>query len=219
MGQNDRGQYVLVPAQTLSYPGEAAPQRISQPPVRTKTESSVCATASDSGVSEHSQRTNSSTASFVEAGKAMQYIVERRVQMRAGISPNSDSIYVLEPGHQVNVIKTQKIKTKNQFVTTKALVLLESGNQGWVSVNRHAKKTEEDFIFHGRLSAYQQKTVRTLDLWKQCDVKVLSVSNTNKNTFVVKVTSTNALWEDIEELRRNLLQNPPSVCFQESRSH
>jgi len=36
------------------------------------------------------------------------------------------------------------------------------------------------------------------------------VSNT-KNTFVVKVTSTSALWEDIEELRRNLVQNPLRV--------
>jgi len=110
---NDRGEYVLVAAQTVEPVDKYPPRRktISQPPMRTRTESSVCATASDSGVSEHSTIA-SSTTSFLEAGKAMRYVVQRRVQVRAGISPNTEKMCVLEPGQQVFVVETQKNKNK-----------------------------------------------------------------------------------------------------------
>jgi len=200
--QNQRGEFVLVPLQPAPVLVSQPPQRILQP-TRTTTESvEATSEASESGVSESTQHTI--TASPQE-GRAMIYTVERRVQVRSGVSPQSAKLCVLEPGHIVHVIKTKKIKNnKTNVITTKALVLVD-GTQGWVSVNRHAKKTEENFIFRGTLTQNQRKALEMHDIWKQCDVTVQKVQNTNKNTFLVQVIAQK--WEEIE-LMRSLLQNP-----------
>lgn len=204
------GEVVLVACQPAPVLAPRPPQRhfISQPPVSV-TESveatSVEATseASESGASESTHHTTTATASA--EGKAMKYVVERRVQVRAGVSTQSAKLCVLEPGQTVHVVKTQKVKNnKTSFITTKALVLV-NGTQGWVSVNRHAKKTEENFIFRGKLTVHQQKALKIHEIWKQCDVKVQKIENNNKNTFLVQVIAQK--WEEIERMR-NLLKNP-----------
>merc|ERR1712038_1748885 len=103
---------------------------------------------SESGVSVQSS-VDFTEDDFVPLAKAVstkttpvtKYVVERKVQMRAGVTAKSANVCVLNPGQRVHVVKTQKSRTKAGFVTTKAYVVTDK-NQGWVSCNRQNKKTE-----------------------------------------------------------------------------
>merc|ERR1712038_1816864 len=80
--------------------------------------------------------------------KVQKYRVERRVQMRTGPTADSEKVCILNPGQRVHVVQTKTSRTKAGFITTKAYVLADQF-QGWVSVNRQAKKTDETFVFRG----------------------------------------------------------------------
>jgi len=176
---------------------------------------------SESGVSVQSS-VDFTEDDFVPLAKAVstkttpvtKYVVERKVQMRAGVTAKSANVCVLNPGQRVHVVKTQKSRTKAGFVTTKAYVVTDK-NQGWVSVNRQNKKTEETFVFRGNVTAQQKKTVVDHNaVWKKHNAEVHDVK-TVRHTFHVSVTC--PTWQDMEALRANLVSDRLVVSLQDNR--
>jgi hypothetical protein len=177
---------------------------------------------SESGVSVQSS-VDFNDNDFVPLAKAVsstkttpvtKYVVERKVQMRAGITAKSPNVCVLNQGQLVHVVKTQKTRTKAGFVTTKAYVVTDK-NQGWVSVNRQNKKTEETFVFRGKVTAQQRKTVVDHNaVWKKHNAEVQDVKNV-RNKFHVRVTC--PTWQDMEALRASLVSDRLVVSLQDNR--
>jgi len=129
------------------------------------------------------------------------YIVARRVQVRTGPSAASENVCVLTPGQRVQVVKTKTSRTKTGFVTTKAYVISRDG-QGWVSVNRQHKKTDEKFLFKGQAEAGFQKLVKLEAVWKRHDATVEEFEKTSANTFTIRVTCPTC--KQMEALRSDL---------------
>jgi len=129
------------------------------------------------------------------------YLVSRRVQVRAGPSSNSENVCVLTPGQRVAVVKTISKRTKTGFVTTKAYVLSNQG-QGWVSLIRQHKKTDETFVFKGQASAGMKRLIRLDDVWSRHDASVIQVRNANTRTIQVRVTC--PTFMQMEALRSDL---------------
>jgi len=142
--------------------------------------------------------TPTTTSTTVECQK---FVVERKVQVRSGLSTASKKVCVLNSGQRVKVVKTTTSRTKAGFVTTKAYVLSDKG-QGWVSVNRQHKKTDEAFVFKGQASAGFKRLVGYESVWERHEAKVQDICNTTGRTFTVRVTC--PTWEQIEALRKEL---------------
>lgn len=155
---------------------------------------------------------SSSTSDNIEVTK---YIVERKVQMRAGVNAKSANVCILTPGQRVHVVKTQKSRTKAGFVTTKAYVVTDK-NQGWVSVNRQNKKTDETFVFRGKVTEAQAKNVHNDRVWTKHEAKVQDINNNvGRNTFHVRVTC--PTWQNVEALRKTLVSDRLTVSLAENR--
>lgn len=143
------------------------------------------------------------------------YVVERKVQMRAGVAAKSANVCVLNPGQRVHVVKTQKSRTKAGFVTTKAYVVTDK-HQGWVSVNRQHKKTEETFLFKGKVTAQQRHTVLAHNaVWKKHKAEVHEVKNVGRHNFHVRVSC--PTWKDMEALRASLVADRLCVSLTDNR--
>merc|ERR1712083_238177 len=105
-------------------------------------------------------------------------------------------------------------RTKAGFVTTKAYVVTDK-YQGWVSVNRQNKKTEETFVFKGKVTAQQRRTVLEHNaVWTKHNATVHDVQNVG-NSFHVRVTC--PTWQDTEALRASLAADRLVVSLQDSR--
>lgn len=158
-------------------------------------------------------KTVSSSSDNIQVTK---YVVERKVQMRAGVTAKTANVCVLNPGQRVYVVKTQKSRTKAGFVTTKAYVITDQHqHQGWVSVNRQNKKTDEKFVFKGKVTVAQAKNVRYNHVWKRHSAKVTEVKNSGRNTFHVCVTCPS--WQHMEALRTTLVSDRLVVSLAENR--
>lgn len=172
--------------------------------------------ASESGVSSTTEATTTtvdlSEAEFAplkqQQSKASDTIevqnfrVERRVQMRTGPTADSEKVCILNPGQRVHVVKTKTSRTKAGFVTTKAYVLSDHG-QGWVSVNRQAKKTDETFVFQGQIREGLKRSLPLAKVWARHEAEVQEITNaSNNNTFSVRVSC--PTWQKVEALRVDL---------------
>lgn len=142
--------------------------------------------------------------SFTTTVEVQKYEVERKVQVRSGPSAGSENLFVLTPGQTVHVLKTTKVRTKTGFVVTKAYVLCKEG-QGWVSVNRQDKKTDDALVFKGQASAGFRRLVKNFDLWGRHNAKVEKIQNTGAGTFTLRVTCSK--WQEMEALRSHLTKN------------
>jgi len=144
---------------------------------------------------------STSSTSTVEVQK---FVVERKVQVRTGTGEN---LFVLTPGHMVQVAETKKVRTKTGFVTTKAHVVCQEGH-GWVSVNRQNKKTEDTFVFKGRASVGFQRLIKSANVWQRHNAVVGKIQKTVDkiqkavDTVTVKVTCNT--WQQLEALRTDL---------------
>merc|ERR1712241_695100 len=147
---------------------------------------------------EYKEETLTPTPSTIDVRK---YLVARRVQVRAGPTAKSENVCILTPGERVQVVETQTSRTKTGFVTTKAYVLSKEG-QGWVSLNRQHKKTDETFVFKGQASAGFRRLVKFDDVWKLHEATVKEVSNASARTFTVRVTC--PTFQQMEALRSDL---------------
>lgn len=132
------------------------------------------------------------------------YTVLRRVQVRSGPTAGSDKVCILQPGQRVHVVKTKTSRTKSGFVQTKAYVLSPQG-QGWVSVNRQGKKTDETFVFKGQVSVAQKRLLKSETVWSTHKAKVEEIRNATGSTFTVRVSC--PTWEQVEALRNHLQQH------------
>lgn len=131
------------------------------------------------------------------------YTVFRKVQVRSGPTPSSEKVCVLNPGQRVQVVKTKTTRTKSGFVQTKAYILSPQG-QGWVSVNRQDKKTDETFVFKGQVSVAAKRLLKAENVWRKHKAEVEDIRNVSGSTFAVRVTCPS--WEQVENLRTNLGQ-------------
>lgn len=139
-----------------------------------------------------------------ETIQVLMYVVQRKVQMRSGPTATSAKVCVLYPGQRVQMVKTKTSRMKTGFITTKAYVLCDQG-QGWVSVNRQDKKTDETFVFKGQLSAASKRLVQMENVWRQHQATVQKICNQSKSTFSVHVSC--PTWQKLEELRIYLGEN------------
>lgn len=136
--------------------------------------------------------------------EVQKYRVERRVQMRTGPTADSEKVCILNPGQRVHVVKTKTSRTKAGFITTKAYVLSDHG-QGWVSVNRQSKKTDETFVFKGQVGEGLKKSLPLEKVWARHEAEVQDITNTSNNTFSVRVSC--PTWQKVEALRVALKRN------------
>lgn len=141
---------------------------------------------------------STSSTSTVEVQK---YVVERKVQVRTGPTAGSKNLFVLTPGITVHVAEIKKVRTKTGFVTTKAHVVCQQG-QGWVSVNRQNKKTEDTFVFKGKASVGFQRLIKSANVWQRHNAKVGEIVKASVDTFTLKVTC--KTWQQLEALRSDL---------------
>merc|ERR550539_1884421 len=133
--------------------------------------------------------------------EVQKYRVERRVQMRTGPTADSEKVCILNPGQRVHVVKTKTSRTKAGFITTKAYVLADQF-QGWVSVNRQAKKTDETFVFRGQIGEGLKKSLSLEKVWQRHEAEVQEITNNSNNTFSVRVSC--PTWQKTEALRVDL---------------
>lgn len=160
---------------------------------------------SEEDLSLSKQVVSSTTPSTIEV---QNWVVERKVQVRAGPSTGSKKVCILTPGQRVQVVKTQKSRMKTGFVTTKAYILSKEG-QGWVSITRQHKKTDETFVFKGQASAGMKRLICMEKVWARHEAEVAEngIRNTNSGTFTVRVSC--PTWEQMEALRKDL---NPQLC-------
>lgn len=132
------------------------------------------------------------------------YKVLRKVQVRSGPTSKSDNVCVLLPGQRVQMVKRRVNRTKSGFVQTKAYVISPQG-QGWVSVNRQDKKTDETFVFKGQVSVSAKRLVKAENVWRKHNAQVKEIHNVCGRTFSVRVSC--PTWEDLANLRSHLHQH------------
>jgi len=121
--------------------------------------------------------------------------------MRTGPTADSEKVCILNPGQRVHVAQTRTSRTKAGFITTKAYVLADQF-QGWVSVNRQAKKTDETFVFRGQIGEGLKKSLSLEKVWQRHEAEVQEITNNSNNTFSVRVSC--PTWQKTEALRVDL---------------